>query len=143
MVVVIRRADGSRIHGQEDLDMFAPYLLAAAVAVGPAAPGGAADRPITRHIERTTLAELSPRDSFAQPAKRDSVRNGAIIGAVAAGAAMGAFGGWLCQATSESGDPACLPPVLFWSAAAAAGGALVGAGVDALFARRLAITVKF
>lgn len=68
------------------------------------------------------------------PPGGDSLKNGAIIGGVVAGAGMGAFIYWLCNALDDTGgDQPCAGPALAWAGIAGAGGALVGAGVDALF----------
>ena len=67
---------------------------------------------------------------------RDSVKNGAIIGAVLGAAVLGGGGAWLCHQLKEPGDPPCWKGVLVIGALGAGGGALAGAGVDALFARQ-------
>ncbi len=71
--------------------------------------------------------------TFAPPGG-DSLKNGAIIGGVVAGVGMGSFIYWLCNALDDTGgDQPCAGPALVWAGIAGAGGALVGAGVDALF----------
>ena len=70
-----------------------------------------------------------------QGARRDSVKNGAAIGAVLGGVALGGFVYYLCNALDDTGgDAECLGGTLVWTGIGAAGGALFGAGVDALFA---------
>ena len=76
--------------------------------------------------------------------QRDSLKNGAIIGGAVAGAAMGTFVYVLCQAMDDTADGAnCAGPALLWGGIAAAGGAAVGAGVDALFDQKALFKVGF
>ena len=65
--------------------------------------------------------------------RRDSVKNGALIGAVVGGIALGGFVGWLCHMLQEPSDPSCLPPSLLYTGVGAGIGAAAGAGIDALF----------
>lgn len=67
--------------------------------------------------------------------RRDSVKNGAIIGAIVGGIAMGGFVGWLCNALKEPGNPSCLGGTLMWTGIGAGAGAAAGAGIDLLFSR--------
>ena len=89
---------------------------------------------------RLIISERAFADALAmeQPPireRRDSVRNGAVIGAVISAVALGGFVGWLCNMLQEPGDPSCLPPSLLYTGVGAGIGAAAGAGVDALFAR--------
>ena len=84
-------------------------------------------------------ALLFTTPAFAQdsPAKkRDSLKNGAIIGAVVGAIALGGFGSWICVMLAEEGDPPCLPDVLRIAAVGAGIGAAAGVGVDAMIAPR-------
>jgi NhaP-type Na+/H+ or K+/H+ antiporter len=63
---------------------------------------------------------------------RDSVANGALIGAVIGGVALGLFGGIVCTALREEGNPPCWRGVLVIGAIGAGIGAAAGAGIDAL-----------
>lgn len=131
--------------------MFAPYMLALAIAAAPAEASSppvsaVGDQLIRTAVERAVFeAATGPLASpVAQPGG-DSLHNGATIGAIVAGAAMFASTAWLCLATREEGDPHCFGPVFFWTAVGAGAGALMGAGVDALIQRRIAVrwTVRF
>lgn len=89
---------------------------------------------------RLIISDKAVADALAagQPAmreRRDSIKNGAIIGAIVGGIAMGGFVGWLCNALKEPGDPSCLGGTLVWTGIGAGAGALGGAGIDALFAK--------
>jgi hypothetical protein len=73
----------------------------------------------------------------AAPAKkRDSLKNGAIIGAVVGAVALGGFGGYLCVVLAEPGDPPCLPDILRIAAVGAGIGAGAGIGIDAMISPR-------
>lgn len=72
----------------------------------------------------------------------DSVADGAIIGGLVAGVASAVVLGYICHVFNETGDPICVKQVAWRSAVAAAGGALIGAGVDALFLRKPAIGAR-
>jgi hypothetical protein len=102
--------------------------------------------PITRHIEQTDFQPVltSARTSFTQAGSRDSLKNGAAIGAVVGDPATGLIIGYLCHVFNDN-DMNCWPPALLWAGVGAGTGALVGAGVDALFERRVSVraTVKF
>ena len=75
----------------------------------------------------------------------DSLKNGAIIGGTIGGLAMGGFVGWLCYMLDETeGHGDCVKATLLWGGIGAAGGAALGAGVDALFDRPMAVVrVRF
>lgn len=75
----------------------------------------------------------------------DSLKNGAIIGGTIGGLAMGGFVGWLCYMLDETeGHSDCVKATLLWGGIGAAGGAALGAGVDALFDRPMAVVrVRF
>lgn len=102
--------------------------------------------PISHHLAATVF-ETQPLPAGAKPAEtrsRDSLKNGAIIGAVIGGAATGLFIGYLCHLFNDS-DLQCWKPVALWTGLGAGAGALAGAGVDALFTRRIVAraTVRF
>lgn len=80
-------------------------------------------------------AALSAERPSVLQERRDSLKNGAIIGAVIGGAAMAIFSTFLCNALHEEGNPPCWRGVLTVSALAAGAGAAAGAGIDALAAR--------
>ena len=94
----------------------------------------APERPITvaAHAAVAKLAQAPPTVNSG----RDSIKDGTIIGAVAGGVAMGLFGGLLCNALQEPGDPACWRGVLVIGAMGAGIGAAAGAGIDALISER-------
>jgi hypothetical protein len=78
-------------------------------------------------------AEVAANLALRQPGD-DSLKNGAIIGGVVVGVGMGAFLYTLCRALDDTGgDANCAGPAVMWGAIFGAGGAAVGAGVDALF----------
>ena len=90
---------------------------------------------------RLIISEKAVADALAaeQPAmgeRRDSVKNGAVIGAVIGAVALGGFVGWLCNALQEPGNPSCVPGTLLYTGVGAGIGAAAGAGIDALFARQ-------
>lgn len=124
--------------------MLTTLVFAAVLGAAPQPPV-ASDRPIGRYLERTPVAAAA-RTWTAAPARRQDPRtNGARIGALIGAAVIGGAVTYLCLATHEEGDPSCIGPVILWSAAGAGAGALIGAGVDALFTRSVAVqaTVRF
>lgn len=125
--------------------MFSTLALTIALAAQPHPLKPSFDGPIRHYLAQTTF-HASPIESqirLTQTGSRDSLKNGAAIGAVVAGVATGLFIGQLCRVFNDS-DSSCWPPVLLWTAAGAGAGALIGAGVDALFQRRvIRATVKF
>lgn len=98
--------------------------------------------PIARHIEQTIFdqAPMAAQTRFSQAGSRDSLKNGVVIGAVVGAVAMGLLGGFLCEAVSDTETP-CWQAALVYGAGGAGAGALIGAGADALFQRRLAVRV--
>jgi hypothetical protein len=89
---------------------------------------------------RLVISEKAVIDALAaeQPAmreKRDSVKNGALIGAVVGAAIFGGFVTFLCNALQEPSDPSCLGSSLMGIGIGAGAGALGGAGIDALMYR--------
>ena len=79
---------------------------------------------------------MAPSARAATPPGGDSLKNGAIAGAITGGLAMGGFVGLLCYAMDDSpGRGDCIAAGALWTGIGAAGGALLGAGVDALFER--------
>jgi hypothetical protein len=89
---------------------------------------------------RLIISEKAVADALAaeQPRRRDdrdSVKNGAIIGAIVGAAIFGGFVTFLCNALQEPSDPSCLGSSLMGTAIGAGGGALGGAGIDALMYR--------
>ena len=107
-------------------------LLTQAARLTAAAPRPASPRPI-REAARAAWA----------PPGGDSLRNGATIGAVVGGVGLGGFVGWLCYMLDETeGSGDCVKAGLLYAGIGAAGGAALGAGVDALFDRPMAV-VRF
>lgn len=85
--------------------------------------------------QAVTLAMAAqPRETT--PPGGDSLKNGAIAGAITGGLVMGGFVGLLCHAMNDTADSgACIKATALYAGIGAAGGAAIGAGVDALFAR--------
>lgn len=118
--------------------------LTAAISAPPAAPQPEPPPRATLASQVAALASApaapapaitATRAAMTQPGG-DSLKNGALIGGVVAGAAMGGFVYWICRATDDTdGGANCAGPALLWAGIAGAGGAAVGAGVDALFDR--------
>jgi hypothetical protein len=98
--------------------------------------------PIARHIEQTVFSQdpMRAETRFRQAGSRDSLKNGAVIGAVVGGIATGLLMGYVCHLVSDT-DTNCWPAALVYAAGGAGAGALVGAGVDALFQRRVGVRV--
>lgn len=91
--------------------------------------------------QAVTLAMSPPAPAAATPPGGDSLKNGAIAGAITGGLAMGGFVGLLCYAMDDSpGKGDCVAATALWTGIGAAGGAALGAGVDALFERRTGAT---
>lgn len=122
--------------------MLTTLALTVALA-GPAQPiTPPAERPIARHIEQTIFvqAPTTADTRFAQAGSRDSLKNGAVVGAVIGGVATGLFIGYICHVFNDN-DMNCWPPALLYAAGGAGAGALAGAGVDALFQRRVGVRI--
>jgi hypothetical protein len=102
--------------------------------IDPPAPG-----PIMRHLQQTVFqqAPTAAQTGFVQAGSGDSVTNGAVIGAVIGGAALGLSTVYLCYVT----EGPCWSEVPLWASIGAGVGALIGAGVDALFQRRVTVRV--
>ena len=98
------------------------------------------DRPSLRVQTLTGLAGRSQSG-----ASRDSLKNGTIIGAVVGAVALGVFGGALCNALHEPGEPSCVKDTLRIAALGAAIGAGAGLAVDAARTQRggVAVSVRF
>jgi hypothetical protein len=91
---------------------------------------------LTRMDEALPTSPSMARTRFLPPGD-DSLKNGAIIGGVIGGVALGGFVHFLCNALDDTGgDQPCWGSTLMWAGIGAAGGAALGAGVDALFARQ-------
>lgn len=86
--------------------------------------------------QAVTLAMAPVPARAAMPPGGDSLKNGAIAGAITGGIAMGGFVGLLCFAMDDSpGSGDCVAATALYAGIGAAGGAAIGAGVDALFDR--------
>jgi hypothetical protein len=79
----------------------------------------------TLHLQSPTTSE-----------RRDSLKNGALIGAAIGAGTLGGFGLFICQVLKEPGDPSCWPGTLAIAGIGAGIGAAAGAGIDALIDRR-------
>ena len=86
-------------------------------------------------ISEKAVADALKAEQPAMRERRDSVKNGAVIGAVIGAIALGGFVGWLCNALQEPSDPSCVPGTLLYTGIGAGIGAAAGAGLDAVFAR--------
>ena len=119
--------------------LIALTLTGSLAASGAATPAQPSERKVSLAAQVEALKEYRPSPpevtaTAAARRERDSLKNGAIIGGAIAGAAMGGFVYVLCQAMDDTGGGAnCAGPAAIWGGIAAAGGAAVGAGVDALF----------
>ena len=115
-------------------------ILAAVVTLSLALmPAAAAAQQRAGPVEspRLIISEKAVADALAAeqptlPERRDSLKNGALVGAVIGGIALGGFVGWLCHMLQEPSDPSCLPPALLYTGVGAGIGAAAGAGIDAL-----------
>ena len=127
-------------------------LLALTLTASLAAPAPAPASPTPLLAQASRLAAEAPdtarpvreaaRGAWAPPGG-DSLKNGAIIGGTLGGLAMGGFVGLLCHAMDETeGHGDCVKAALLWGGIGAAGGAALGAGVDALFDRPMGV-VRF
>jgi hypothetical protein len=119
----------------ESLALAAVLGFLGAEPVGPPSPTSI-ERPISEYLNRSEdwpVVEETRPASFQGAARRDSLKNGALAGALIAGIGTGAFIGWLCANISEEGDGPCWKPTLVWAGIGAGAGALLGAGIDALF----------
>ena len=128
--------------------------LTGALSGAPAAPAAVPAQPEARRAPlallvealvnppRRAALEVTATRAARQPGD-DSLKNGATIGGVVAGVGMGAFVYTLCRALDDTGGNAnCAGPALLWGGIFGAGGAAVGAGVDALFEKQRVPTGK-
>jgi hypothetical protein len=105
------------------------------------ATAGAQDRlaPAPRRLiisERAIAAALAAATTVQnQQPRRDSLKNGAIIGAVVGALALALPGGFICHALHEEGNPPCWRGTLMVGAIGAGIGAAAGAGIDAALSR--------
>ena len=89
----------------------------------------------------STRLELPPAETLLTQSpvtankRRDSLKDGAIIGAAVGAGALGGFGLFLCEVLKEPGDPSCWPGTLLVAGVGAGIGAAAGAGIDALIDR--------
>jgi NhaP-type Na+/H+ or K+/H+ antiporter len=86
-------------------------------------------------ISEKVVADALTMEQPVMRERRDSVKNGAVIGAIIGAIALGGFVGWLCNALQEPSDPSCVPGTLLYTGIGAGIGAAGGAGIDALFMR--------
>jgi hypothetical protein len=127
--------------------MRSMWLLMLVMFIG--APVGAQERDdVAAPVKKLVISDAAMAPAFADARRdmmqqrRDSVKNGAIIGAVIGGAGMGIFTTYLCNALQEPGDPSCWRGVLTISALFAGIGAAAGAGIDALIARQTPLPTR-
>lgn len=81
-------------------------------------------------------------DASAQSRKRDSLKNGAVIGAVIGAATLGTIGGVFCNLLHEPGTRGCFSDTLRVAAIGAGIGLGAGVAVDAAFARRHGVALR-
>jgi hypothetical protein len=86
-------------------------------------------------ISEKAVADVLANEQAPMRERRDSVKNGAVIGAIVGGIALGGFVGWLCHMLQEPSDPSCVPPSLLYTGIGAGIGAAAGAGIDAMMLR--------
>ena len=90
---------------------------------------------------RLIISKRAFADALAAPAmaqtthRRDSLKNGAIVGAIVGAAVFGGSVTFLCNALQEPSDPSCLGSSLLGIGMGAGIGAAAGAGIDALAQR--------
>lgn len=122
-------------------------LVPASAFAQPFSPDPALGR-LERAVRATApaLAEATaagPRDwRQASGPRRDSVKNGAIIGAVIGGVGLGIFMTYVCHALVDSDPPECWKVGLVGGVAGAGIGGLAGAGIDALFQTRRSVAFR-
>ena len=91
--------------------------------------------PAAPEVTATRVARMPPGG--------DSLKNGAIVGGVIAAAAGGGFIYYLCRALDDTGgNQECAGAALVAAGVAGLGGAAIGAGIDALFARAPALRMR-
>lgn len=87
-------------------------------------------------ISDRAIAEGLKAAPATQANQRDSVKDGMIIGGLVGAMVMGTGVGLLCKALQEPSDPSCWKAVGVGGLYGAGIGLAVGAGIDALFARK-------
>lgn len=136
-------------------------MLALVVAAGEAfsEPSGLAPQKSTLRPDRPALARVPAFDLHreallagrtgstslaqpAQPAPRDTLRNGAILGALVGAAALGTFAAVICNLQQEPGTGNCLADTLRVTAVGAGIGLGAGLALDAALFRDGAITLR-
>ena len=124
----------------QPMRLIAHGIVAAALTLAGTTPAAAQTQRSTG-APRLVISEHAIASGLASAAaaqrlkSRDTVVNGVVIGAIVGGISAAVFGGFLCHALAEEGDPPCwrsLGPVLALGAGA---GAAIGAGVDVLHSR--------
>jgi hypothetical protein len=98
--------------------------------------------PTARQLVRALDLEAIPasaRLAQAQPVRRDSLKNGALIGMIIGAASLGTFA-WILTSTDEACG--CKGDIVRGAALGAGIGAGIGVGVDALFERRSGPTLR-
>lgn len=119
--------------------MLATLALTIALSGYPQLANPSLQSAITRHLEQTVFhhAPKAAQTRYTRAGSRDSPKNGAVIGTVVGGAAIGLSVAYLCHVL----EGPCWSDAALWAGMGAGAGALVGAGIDALFLRRVAIRV--
>ena len=112
-------------------------ILAAFVVTAHPSPALAQSTPPAKLIiSKSAFADALATPAMAQTThRRDSLKNGAIIGAIAGAAVFGGYVTFLCNALQEPSDPSCLGSSLLGIGLGAGIGAAAGAGFDALAQR--------
>ena len=112
------------------------WILVAVIVVMNPSSAPAQSAPAKLIISKSAFADVPAAPAIAQNAqRRDSLKNGAIIGAIAGAAVFGGYVTFLCNALQEPSDPSCLGSSLLAIGIGAGGGAAAGAGIDALVQR--------
>jgi hypothetical protein len=111
------------------LEIIASAALLATLACGSARP-----EPLTRVVQSHAFATAAPTTQ-ATPPRRDSLKNGAIIGAIAGGLSGIVLGTVGCATFSGLGDSnsSCTGGVLLVGAIGSGLGVVMGLGIDAMF----------
>jgi hypothetical protein len=130
------------------IELVTSVSIATVLSVGAAAPRPAVPTLLGPLAAAASIAFPAPSSAVAasarraqMPAKKDSLRNGAITGAIAggiSGALLGSIGCGVANALDQGwGGPEtssnCAGPTILVAALGAGLGAAIGAGVDAMF----------
>jgi len=98
-------------------------------------------RQLTRELS-TEAIPASARLAQAQPIRKDSIKNGALIGLIIGAASLGTLAAITCIGLGNDGFRGCAAGTLGFAALGGGIGAGIGVGVDALFDRRSSQAVR-